>query len=412
MTAAIAALNLRTFASLRKHRNYRLFFTGQVISVSGTWMQNIALAWLVLQLTRSPVAVGVLALCRFGPFTLFGLFAGVIADRLDNRRTVIATQASQMVLSAILAALALAGVVTGWQAYVLAALTGTALVLDAPARQGLVFQMVGRSELPNAIALNSSVFNVARILGPAIGGVVIAWAGVGWCFALNALSFLAVLTSLLAMREEELLPLERGERPTLLRGIREGLAYVRRTPKTLAVLAMMVVFATVCFNFNVLLPVLAEQTLHGGPRAYGVLSACFGAGALLGALVSAARGRASWRALLVGAAGFGLCELLIAPAGTVSAAAALLFFTGVFFTVYTANSNATVQLETPDHLRGRVLGLYYYAWNGTAPLGGLLVGWLCQHGGTGLAFAVAGVSGVAMSAFGAHRLLTGGLTQA
>jgi MFS family permease len=405
VTAAILALNARTFASLRKHRNYRLFFIGQVISVSGTWMQNVALAWLVLQLTHSPVAVGVLALCRFGPFTLFGLFAGVIADRLDNRRTVIATQATQMALSAILAALAISGTVTEWQAYALAALTGTALVLDAPSRQGLVFQMVGRAELPNAVALNSSLFNVSRIVGPAIGGVVIAGVGVGWCFALNAVSFLAVLTSLLLMREDELVPLERGERPRLLAGMREGLAYALRTPHVLAVLAMMVVFATLCFNFNVLLPVLAKQTLHAGPSAYGVLSAAFGAGALIGALVSAARARASWRALLVGAAGFGLCELLVAPAGSVAAAALLLFVTGVFFTVYTANSNATLQLDTPDHLRGRVLGLYYYAWNGTAPLGGLLVGWLCAHGGTELAFAVAGVSGLAMAAVGARHLL-------
>jgi MFS family permease len=406
VTAAILALNARTFASLRKHRNYRLFFTGQVISVSGTWMQNVALAWLVLQLTHSPVAVGVLALCRFGPFTLFGLFAGVIADRLDNRRTVIATQATQMVLSAVLAGLAVSGAVTEWQAYLLAALTGTALVLDAPSRQGLVFQMVGRAELPNAVALNSSLFNVSRIVGPAIGGVVIASVGVGWCFALNAVSFLAVLASLLLMREDELVPLERGERPRLMAGMREGLAYALRTPHVLAVLTMMVVFATLCFNFNVLLPVLANQTLHAGPKAFGVLSAAFGAGALIGALVSAARARASWRALLVGAAGFGLCELLVAPAGSVSAAALLLFVTGVFFTVYTANSNATLQLDTPDHLRGRVLGLYYYAWNGTAPLGGLLVGWMCAHGGTELAFAVAGISGLAMAAVGARQLLS------
>ncbi len=403
MTAKLLSLQGRTFASLRKHRNYRLFFVGQVVSVSGTWMQNVALAWLVLELTHSPLAVGVLALCRFGPFTLFGLPAGWVADRLDNRRAVIATQASSMVLSGVLAGLTITGLVTSWEAYLLAALTGTVLVLDAPARQGLTFQMVGRSELPNAVALNSSLFNVARILGPAIGGVVIAAVGVGWCFAANAVSFLAVLASLLAMRPDELFPVRR-ERPKLVSGMREAFGYVRRTPRVLVVLGMMVVFATLCFNFNVLLPVLAKQTLHSGPRVYGLLSAFFGAGALLGALVTATRGRASVRTLLVGAAGFALSELLIAPGRSVGVVAALLFVNGIFFTSYSANSNATLQLETPDHLRGRVLGLYYYAWNGTAPLGGLLVGWLCAHGGTQVAFLVAGLAGLAMTAAGVARL--------
>src|SRR5712691_8555539 len=173
VTAMLLRGGRRTFLSLRKHRNYRLFFTGQVVSVSGTWMQNVAMYWLVLQLTHSPLAVGILSLCRFGPFTLFGLQAGVIADRLDNRKTVIFTQSVQMVLSGILAVDALADHVTAWHVYAIAALTGTALVLDAPARQSLTFQMVGRAELPNAVALNSTLFNIARIAGPALGGVVI-----------------------------------------------------------------------------------------------------------------------------------------------------------------------------------------------------------------------------------------------
>jgi MFS family permease len=404
VTHALLAANRRTFASLRKHRNYRLFFGGQVVSVSGTWMQNIALAWLVLRLTHSPIAVGVLALCRFGPFTLFGLFAGVIADRLDNRRTVIGTQSVQMVLSAVLAGLVLFGHATVWEAYLLAFLSGTVLVLDAPSRQGLTFQMVGRDELPNAIALNSSLFNVARIFGPAIGGIVIAGVGVGWCFALNAVSFLAVLAGLLLMRVDELVRLDRGERPAIIAGTREGLAYVRHNRMMQVILGMMVVFATLCFNFNVLLPVLAKQTLHAGPRSYGILSAAFGAGALLGALAAASLGRASWKALMVGAGGFALTELLIAPLGSVGACAALLFVNGVFFTLYSASTNTALQLDTPDYIRGRVLGLYYYAWNGTAPLGGLLVGWLCARGGTELAFLVAGAAGLAMTVLGRARV--------
>ena len=404
MTAMLLRGGRRTFLSLRKHRNYRLFFSGQIVSVSGTWMQNVAMYWFVLTLTHSPLAVGILSFCRFGPFTIFGLFAGVIADRFDNRRTVIVTQSVQMVVAAALAVDAVTGHATPWHVYIIAALMGTALVLDAPARQNLTFQMVGRDELPNAVALNSSLFNLARIAGPALGGVVIAAVGVGWCFAANALSFVAVLASLLLMRTSEMFPVERRKRLTLVRGTREGLAYARRQRSVVVILGMMVVFASLCFNFNILLPVLAKETLDAGPRTFGILSAAFGAGALIGALAAATMARARWRTMLVGAAGFAALELLIAPVQTVPIDVVLLFFCGIFFTSYTANSNARLQLDTPDHLRGRVLSLYYYAWNGLAPLGGLIVGWLSATGGTELAFTVAGLAGLAMAGGGAMVL--------
>ena len=188
MTAALLALNARTFASLKRHRNYRLFFTGQVISVSGTWMQNVALAWLVVELTHSPLAVGILAFCRFIPFTVFGLFAGVVADRIDNRKLVIGTQAVSMTFSALFAVLVLSGLETLWVVYVLAILSSTALVFDAPGRHALTFQMVGRDELSNAVALNASLFNASRVVGPAIAGVLIAAFGVGVCFAINTVT--------------------------------------------------------------------------------------------------------------------------------------------------------------------------------------------------------------------------------
>jgi MFS family permease len=401
VTALLLRGGRRTFLSLRKHRNYRLFFSGQVVSVSGTWMQNVAMYWFVLTLTHDPVAVGILSFCRFGPFTLFGLFAGVVADRFDNRKTVMVTQAVQMGLSALLAIDVLSGHGVAWHVYLTAALTGTALVFDAPARQSLTFQMVGRDELPNAVALNSSLFNIARIAGPALGGVVIAAVGVGWCFAANSVSFLAVLASLALMRTSEFFPIDRRRRPTLVHGTREGLAYARRSRSVLVILGMMVVFASLCFNFNILLPVLAKQTLDAGPRTFGVLSAAFGLGALLGALSAAALARARWRTMLIGAVGFALCELAIAPVSSMPIDVVLLFACGIFFTSYTANTNARIQLDTPDHLRGRVLSLYYYAWNGLAPLGGLIVGWLSATGGTELAFAVAGASGLTMAITGA-----------
>jgi len=404
VTALLLRGGRRTFKSLRKHRNYRLFFAGQVVSLSGTWMQNIAMYWYVLTLTHDPISVGILSVCRFGPFTVFGLLSGVMADRFDNRRTVIVTQAVQMALSAALAGLALAGHASEWHVYAIAAGIGTALVLDAPARQGLTFQMVGRDELPNAVALNSTLFNVARIAGPAIAGVTIAAVGVSWCFVANAFSFLAVLTSLLLMRAGELFPLARRGRPTLIRGTREGLGYVRRSRPMFVMIGMMVVFASICFNFNILLPILAKQTLESGPETFGVISAAFGAGALVGALATAAVARASSRIMFIGATGFALCELALAPVQSVPLAAVLLFVCGIFFTSYTSNSNARIQLEAPDHLRGRVLSLYYYAWNGLAPVGGVIVGWLCATGGTELAFVVAGVSGLVMAALGALAL--------
>jgi MFS family permease len=398
VTAALLALNSRTFSSLRKHRNYRLYFTGQIISVSGTWMQDTALPWLVLQLTHSPVYVGLLIFARYAPFMAFGLFSGALADRFDNRRVVIVTQASSMVVAAGLAVLAFSGVDQLWPYFVLAFLGGSALVFDAPNRHALTFQLVGRDELPNAVALNSSLFNAGRVVGPAIGGVLNAAYGVGWCFAINAVTFLAVLAGLLLMRSAELYPLDRGLVGTKTAGaIREGLAYVWRSPQLKLVLGITIVVSATGFNFRVLLPVLASGTLHAGAEVFGVLFACFGAGALLGALGAAALGRASWRALILGSAGFSSGMLLLAPVRNAGIAALLLFAIGFCFSTWTANSQSILQLTAPDRLRGRVLGLYLFAFAGLAPVGGLLAGWLADVGGTELAFAVAGLAGLTVT---------------
>ena len=401
----LLALNARTFASLRRHRNYRLFFTGQLVSVIGTWMQNVALAWLVVELTRSPLAVGLLAFCRFIPFTVFGLVAGVVADRFDNRKLVIGTQATSMAFSALLAVLVLTGPPPLWLIYVLAVLSSTALVFDAPGRHALTFQLVGRDELPNAVALNTSLFNASRVIGPAVAGVLIAAFGVGICFAINTVSFLAVLASLLLMRQSELVPLTReGEPPTMMRGIREGLSYVRHSPQARLVLAIVTVVSTVGFNFHVILPLLAAETLKTGPEVFGILSAFFGAGALAGALMSAALGRASWKALVAGTGGFSLSLLALAPVASVWPAALLLFVTGACFSLWTSNANTILQLGAPDHLRGRVVSIYLWAFAGLAPVGGLLAGWLVEVGGTQLSFAVAGATGLAMTLVAGREL--------
>jgi MFS family permease len=375
------------------------------VSVSGTWMQNVALAWLVVELTHSPLAVGVLAFCRFIPFTVFGLVAGVVADRIDNRKLVIGTQTASMIISALFAVLVLSGLETLWVIYLLAILSSMAIVFDAPGRHALTFQMVGRDELSNAVALNASLFNASRVVGPAVAGVLIAAFGVGVCFAVNAVTFLAVLASLLMMRKEELVPVARsGEPPTMMRGIREGFAWVLGVPELRLVLLIVTVVSTVGFNFHVILPLLASDTLHTGPEVFGILSACFGGGALVGALLSAALGRASWKALVLGTGGFSLSLLALAPLASVWPCALLLFVTGVSFTLWTSNANSILQLRAPDHLRGRVVSLYLWAFAGLAPVGGLLAGWLCHLGGTQLSFAVAGTTGLVMTLLAARQL--------
>lgn len=391
MTAALLMINRRAFASLRMHRNYRLYFLGQAISQTGTWIDKVAQAWLVLALTHSAFAVGLLAACQFVPFSVLGLIAGVVVDRLDTWRTVVITQAIRMVIAATLAGLVLGGAIQVWMVYTLAVLTGIVLVLDAPSRQQLTFKMVGRDELPNAVALNSSLFNAARIVGPGIGGLLIAAFGVGPAFAINAASFVAVLGGLLLMDTGKFIRLATPEHvPSLLGGLREGVSYARESPHVRLLLTMLVAISTIAMNFNVLLPVLARRTLESGPDVFGLVAACFGAGALVGGLLSAALSRASWKAIVAGAGGLGLAELVLAPQHTLGPAIVLLFIAGVCFTLYTANSNALLQLRAPDHLRGRVIGFYYFAFNGLAPLGGILTGWLAATGGTELAFGIAG----------------------
>ena len=406
MSPALKRFEARTFASLR-HRNYRLFFGGQIVSQTGSWMQRIALGWFVLQLTHSPFAVGVMAFAQFLPFMLLGLFAGVVTDRMDARKLVIGTQAAQLVSAVVLTWIAMAGIATPWMLYTIAFVNGTVLVLDVPSRQQLTYRMVGRDVLPNAIALNSTLFNASRIFGPAVAGMVYGFTGAGVCFLVNAISFLAVLLSLFAMRTRDFFPLEQFERPRILEGTREGLAFVRTQRRTLVLLSLTLMLSTFCFNFNVTLPVLADTTLHSDATVYGLLSAVFGAGALVGSLTAASLGRASAKVMLAGSGVFTASELLLAPMRSPLGAGILLFLVGVGFTAWSANSNAMVQLQAPDRLRGRIIGLYFYAFNGTGALAGLLAGWLCDTGGTGLAFATAGVIGLLATAAAAQMLLRG-----
>jgi MFS family permease len=397
-----ALLNAPTFASLRRHRNYRLYFVGQLISQLGSWLQNAAQAWLILDLTHSAAAVGVLGFCLYAPYALLGLLGGALVDRFDRQRVLLHTQTAMALCAAALAVVAYLHVDAAWVIDLIAALRGTVLVLNNPSRQAFMVELVGRGELPNAIALNSSLNNASRIVGPALAGVLIATVGVAACFALNALSFFAVIAALAAMRPSEFHTRTRVQaRTPLLTSIRDGLRFARHTKAVAMILIMIFVIATMSINFNVVLPVLARQTLHGGPQTYGFIGAIFGFGAFVGAIVSASRKRASRTLLLAAAGGFGLAQIVVALLHTLPGIAAALFVTGVCYTIYTASSNTLVQLATPGYVQGRIAGLYNYVFLATGPIGSLLAGWVCERGGAPLDFAIGGAVAVVMAGFGA-----------
>jgi MFS family permease len=332
-----------------------------------------------------------------------------VIDRFDTRRLLLATQGSAMAVSILLAVVTLSGLATLPVVYALAALGGLILVFDAPGRQTLTFQMVGPDELQNAVALNSGLFNASRVIGPAIAGLLIAAVGTGLCFVVNAVSFLSVLLSLHLMRDAEMFPVEKRPGTRFVAGIREGVTWAFHSPIARVVLAVVTVVSTVGFNFHVLVPLLASQTLDVGAAAFGILSAAFGLGALVGALTTATLREASQRAFVGGALGFSVVMLLLALVDTVALALVLLFVLGTCFALFTSSANALIQLSAPGHLRGRVMSLFLFAFAGLAPIGGLLAGWLAELGGTPLAFCVAGTSGLVAVAwasrqlFGAHR---------
>ncbi len=398
----------RTFASLRNHRNYRLYFVSHGVSFVGTWMQQIAAYWLVLDLTGSPLAVGSLALAQLLPVTIFGLLVGSVIDRYDVRRLLLVTESLSILAAGTLAVLTLTGAVVLWQVYVIAIFQGLVLVLGNPARHTLVFRIVGQDDLPNAVALGSALGTTARIVGPALGGLVVALAGVGVAFAVNSVSYLAVVIALLAMRVSELRPYVPPEVQTgFRRSVRVMLSFVRRSRRVAVVFFAVLALSTISFNFDALLPLLAGETLDADADVFGLIAAVFGAGALCGALFLATLGKARMRLVLGGALGFGVVELALAPQDSLVPVCILLFLTGCFYLLWGASALASLQLAAPEHLRGQAASLYMFAFLGGAPIGGLLAGWLTARGGTQLAFAVAGTSAVVVAVTGAAVMLAG-----
>src|SRR6059036_2881451 len=386
------------------HRNFRLFFFGQGISLIGTWMQSVALGWLVLELTNSPFAVGLTQALRSLGVLLFTLYGGVVADRVDKRRLIVWTQALQMLEALALAALVWAGRVTTWQVMVLAVFFGIVNTFDIPGRQAFIAEIVGKDDLMNAIALNSSMFNAARIVGPAVAGVVIGAAGVGLCFLLNGVSYIAVIAGLLAMR----LPpfVSDGAATSAGEGVRQAIAFIRSDARVSALVVLVAVFSVLGFPFIVLMPVVARDVLHTDARGYGLLMAAVGIGAMLGALGLAVRGPRVRKgtALLEGGAAFGVLLVLFAAVRSVGVALALLALAGCAMIVTTALANTMLQTLVPDALRGRVMAFYAFVFVGLAPLGAFLAGLLAEHTSAPFAIGVGGVGCLIAVALAAWRV--------
>jgi MFS family permease len=378
-----------TFDSLRI-RNYRLYFAGQVVSVSGSWMQRVAQAWLVYHLSGSGLALGVVTGLQFLPVLVAGAWGGVLADRFDKRRLLLLTQTAMGLLALALGLLTISGLVQLWMVYLLALALGVVTASDNPARQAFVMELVGRSHVMNAVSLNSAVFTLARIVGPAVAGLLINAVGTGWCFLVNALSFGGVLVALAAMRRQELLPWEPSDRSR--GGVLEGLRYAWSSLDLRVPLLLMAVVGTLALNFSVILPLMASQTFHGDAGTYGLLFSTLGVGSLLGALITAGRREPSRRLLLLSLLAFGLFMLAAAVAPSLWLELAMLVPLGVAAVIFQATSNSTLQVNTDPALRGRVMALYSVVFMGTTPIGAPIVGLVSQAAGPRAGLALGGAA--------------------
>jgi MFS family permease len=397
MVRTADTLRRQTFAALG-NPNYRLWFGGQSISLAGTWMQMIAQSWLVLELTGSGTEIGVVVALQTLPTLLLGPYAGVVADRLDKRRLMIVLQATMGLLALALGLLTITGLVTLWQVYLLALLLGVVNCFENPARQAFVLEMVGPGDLRNAVSLNSVLVNVARAVGPAIAGLVIVAGGIGLCFLVNAASFVAVVASLIRMDVRTLsrsVPMPRAPGQ-----LREGLAYVWRTPALGIPLAMMTLVGCLAYEFQVVLPIVASETFAGDARAYGFLTAAMGAGAVVGGLWVAARGQTGLRALVGASAAFGVAMTAVALAPDMIVALVAMGLVGVTSVAFLSMSNSTLQLAAEPHMRGRVMALWAVAFLGSTPIGGPIAGAVSEHFGGRAGLALGAVACLVAAAMG------------
>ena len=378
-----------------RHRNFQLFFAGQMISLIGTWMQIVAQSWLVYRITGSTLLLGTVGFASQIPVFLVAPIGGIVADRVNRHRVVIATQISSMILAFILAILTLTNRIHVWEIVVLASGLGVVNAFDIPARQAFLIDMVGREDLMNAIALNSSMFNGARILGPAIAGILVAWVGEGWCFFVNAASYIAVIVGLLLMRIVH--PARLGHEGSPIENILEGFRFVRDAAPIRVILLLLGLVSLVGMPYSVLMPVFAHQILHGGARELGILMGATGVGALLGALSLAAKVgiRGLGRVIAICAGGFGVSLILFSFSHVFWLSVILLVPVGFTMMVQMASSNTLVQSMCPDQLRGRVIAVYSMMFMGMAPFGAFFAGAVAHHIGAPWTVALGGVACIA-----------------
>lgn len=369
-----------TFRAFR-NRNFSLFWWGQVVSLIGTWMQRIGQAWLVLEITRSPLALGTVAAAQFLPISVLTLFAGVWVDRLPKRRILLMTQTAALALALVLAVLVHMDWVRLWHVYVLATMLGLVNAIDNPARKSFLMEIVGREDLVNAVALNSTLFNAARIIGPALGGFLISTIGLAPCFYLNATSFVAVLIGLYLMDERLLNPAQRISSGPVFAQLREGLSYVVRTPSMLTIVILMFTLGTFAYNFNTTMPLVARDVFGLGAGGFGALLSAQGIGSLVLALVVASRRRVSECGLFVGASGVTLLLAALAVSNLYPLSLGIMVAFGGFSIVFSTAANSLMQLNSPEEMRGRVMSLHTLLFVGTTPIGGLVTGALAEQWG-------------------------------
>jgi MFS family permease len=377
-------------------RNYRLYFVGQLVSMTGTWMQTIAQAWLVFQLTGSGVALGVTTALQFTPMLVAGAWGGLVADRVDKRRLLVGTQVAGGLLALVLGTVTAFGVVQLWMIYVLALALGAVNAIDNPARRALVGEMVGTEHLSNAVSLSSAMFTSARVVGPALAGLIIATAGTSWCFFINGLSYGAAVLAFVLMRRDEFfaaepVPKRKGQ-------LREGLRYAWSTPALRLPLVLTAVIGTFAWNFQVVLPLLAERTFGGDAGTFGTMYALMSVGSVVGALVTARQARATRSFLLGAALAYGALLVVAGFAPTLSVELLVLVGVGAAGIGFTAMANGVLQTETSPEMRGRVMALFSVAFLGSTPIGGPIFGWLSQELGPRAGLWLGGVATLAVTA--------------
>jgi len=402
MRLKIKKIGHRTFASL-KIRNYRLYFFGQAVSLCGTWMQTIGQTWLVLKMTNSGTQLGLIAAAQFLPMLFFAPFGGIVADRFNKRKILYFTQTASAILALILGILVATASVQLWMVYVLAVLLGCVNTIDNPTRQTFIFEMVGKDSLQNAVSLNSTQVNLARVIGPAIGGGIIAGLGLAPCFFINAVSFLSVLIALFMMTAEELSPAPISEHK---KGqLREGFRYVKSNKTLRETLLMMAIIGTLTYEFAVSLPLLAQFTFHGNAGTYAALTVAMGLGSMAGGLYSASRKKIKTGMLVNAAWLFGATTLLLAIAPSFILALAALVLVGFFSISFLSTGNTTLQLESEPGMRGRVMSLWTMAFLGSTPIGGPIVGFIGEHAGPRWGLVLGGVAALVAAGIGAWQMI-------